>query len=145
MDSPACKYVIKLTWSVWAPSPRSGVGLLILAFSSCVFLILSPYCAFWKPWLVEPDSTSGMGTGTWKRNQPRRLSSERSGGERREIPPVRWTMQVLGKYTPVDLSIRVTKGQNPSKHAEYMQVLKTLMKSSGVLVSQSAFKDFIFC
>ena len=39
-------------------------------------------------------------------------------------------MQVLGKYTPVDLSIRVTKGQNPSKHAEYMQVLKTLFSAN---------------
>ena len=51
--------------------------------------------------------------------------------------------EVLGKYIPVDLSIRVIMGQNP-KHAEYMQVLKTLLKSSGVQVSQSAVR-LIFC
>ena len=32
----------------------------------------------------------------------------------------------LGKHTPADLSIRVTMGQNPSKHSDYMQELKTL-------------------
>ena len=87
-------------------------------------------------WEQEPESETSLGGSA---------PSERSGGERREIRPAWWTMQVLGKYTPVDLSIRVTKGQNPSKHAEYMQVLKTLLKSSGVQVSQSAFKDCIFC
>ena len=32
-------------------------------------------------------------------------------------------------------------GQNPSKHSDYMQVLKTLLKSSGVEISQSPFKE----
>ena len=31
-------------------------------------------------------------------------------------------------------------GQNPYKHSDYMQVLKTLLKSSGVEISHSSFK-----
>ena len=31
-------------------------------------------------------------------------------------------------------------GQNPSKHSDYMQVLKTLLKSSEVEISHSSFK-----
>ena len=64
-----------------------------------------------------------------------------SSGEHREILPARQTSEVLGKYTPEYLSIRVTMGQNPSKHRDYIQVLKTLLKSSGVEISQSPFKE----
>ena len=32
-------------------------------------------------------------------------------------------------------------GQNPSKHSDYMQVLKTSFKSSGVEISHSSFKE----
>ena len=32
-------------------------------------------------------------------------------------------------------------GQNPSKHCDYMQVLKTSFKSSGVEISHSSFKE----
>ena len=32
-------------------------------------------------------------------------------------------------------------GKNPSKHSDYMQVLKTLLKSSGVEISHSSFKN----
>ena len=45
----------------------------------------------------------------------------------------------LGKHTPPDLSIRVTMGQNPSKHSDCMQVLKTLLKSSEVEISSILF------
>ena len=41
----------------------------------------------------------------------------------------------------MDLSVRVTMGQNPSKHSDYMQVLKTLLRSSGVEISHSSFKN----
>ena len=58
-----------------------------------------------------------------------------------EIWPAQQTRKVLGKYTPVDLSIRVTKGQNPSKHSDYMQVLKTLLKNLRVEISHSSFKE----
>ena len=49
--------------------------------------------------------------------------------------------KVVGKLTAADLSVRVTMGQNPSKHSYYMQVLKTLLKSSGVEIYHSSFKE----
>ena len=35
-------------------------------------------------------------------------------------------------------------GKNPSKHSDYMQVLKTLLKSSGVEISHSSFKELFY-
>ena len=35
-------------------------------------------------------------------------------------------------------------GQNPSKHSDCMQVLKTLLKSSEVEISQSSFKELFY-
>ena len=32
-------------------------------------------------------------------------------------------------------------GQNPSKHSDYMQVVKTLLKSSAFEISHSSFKE----
>ena len=49
-------------------------------------------------------------------------------------------MKVLDKYTPVDLSIRDTIGQSPSKNADYTVLLKTLLRSSGVKVKEENFQ-----
>ena len=54
---PCLKTYNKADLISWAPSPQSSVGYLILAFNSCVFLILLPYRAFGKPWFVERNST----------------------------------------------------------------------------------------
>ena len=50
------------------------------------------------------------------------------------------------KYSvqPCGFVSRVKMGQNPSEHSDYMQVLRTLFKSSGVEVSHSSFKK-LFC
>ena len=50
-------------------------------------------------------------------------------------------MKVLGEYSPLDLSIRDTMEQAPSKHADYMVLLKTLLHSSGVKVKEQNFQE----
>ena len=50
-------------------------------------------------------------------------------------------MKVLGEDTPVDLSIRDTMGRSPSKHADYIMLLKTLLHSSGVQVKEENFGE----
>ena len=49
-------------------------------------------------------------------------------------------MKVLDKYTPVDLSVRDTIGQSPSKYSDYIVLLKTLPHSSGVKVKEENFQ-----
>lgn len=46
-----------------------------------------------------------------------------------------------GGYTPVDLKIWVTMGQSSSKHADYILLLKTLLRSSGVKVKDENFQE----
>ena len=50
-------------------------------------------------------------------------------------------MKVFGEYTPVDLSIRDMMGQSPSKHADYVALLKTLLRNSGVKVKEENFHE----
>ena len=53
----------------------------------------------------------------------------------------RRTVEVLGEYTPMDLSIRDTMGQSPSKHSDYTVLLKTLLHSSGVKVKEENLQE----
>ena len=50
---------------------------------------------------------------------------------------------MLGEYTPLDLSIRDTMEQAPSKHADYVVLLKTLLRSSGVKVKEQNFQELL--
>ena len=129
--------IIKLAWVQFQ---HLHLGAVLVPWSSLFseFLRLvshSRHIALSETLLVGLVLTSGSRTGTQKWIQPPRLAP--SGREHREIRPARRTRKVLGKYTPVDLSVRVTMGQNPSKHSDYMQVLKTLLRSSGVEISHS--------
>ena len=92
--------------SVWAPSPRGGVGSLIPAVT---FLSVShsfATAALWGTCAVELDSTSGAPTGTWKGNQLSKLLLRRQGTQ--GIPTEEVDVESTWWVHPMNNSIRVT-------------------------------------